>query len=94
MEKYFTAIIVSKVPGCSQPQFVKYRNIPPNKIDKLIKFVGKTFPDCDHINLYDKHTKQFERQISSKELSEYGVGHLDDGAGQALPKLFVRVSRQ
>lgn len=68
MPKYFTAIIVNQVPGIEQPQFVKYRNIPENKVQKLCRYALKTFPGVHHINLYRKETKQFFQQLKRNEI--------------------------
>lgn len=68
MPKYFTAIIVNKVPGVNTLQFVKYHNIPESKISKLCRHTLKTFQGVDHINLYEKFTKRFYKQLKRQEI--------------------------
>jgi len=75
-KELFTAIVVSKVPGCSQPQFAKYRNIPKDDEKRLYNFVRKTFPNVSHINFYEKATKRFRVQVKAADIVNCYVGHL------------------
>jgi predicted transcriptional regulator len=68
MPKCFTAIIVSELPGTNQNQFAKYRNVPASKLNKLMKFAAATFAGLHHINLYDKETKKFARQLKKSDI--------------------------
>lgn len=68
MPKYFNAIIVNQIPGMTQPQFVKYHNIPESKLSKLCRYALKTFPGVHHINLYRRETKQFVRQLKRGDI--------------------------
>lgn len=70
MPKYFTAIIVCDAPG-GREQFLKYRNIPQSKEKKLMKFAASR-PGVHHVNLYDRDTKKFVKQIKKQELQEVG----------------------
>jgi hypothetical protein len=72
MPNYFTAIIVNQVRNSSEPQFVKYRNIPGSKIAKLCKFTMGNFPGVHHINLYSKDTKKFFRQLNRSQIENPG----------------------
>lgn len=67
MPKYFTAIIVNEIPGMPL-QFIKYRNIPESKLEKLKKYVAKAFPLVHHVNLYRKENRQFYEQIKRKDI--------------------------
>jgi hypothetical protein len=76
MAKLFTAIIVNQVPGFNQPQFVKYRNIPESKMVKLCAYVRKTFQGYSHINLYEKRSKAFVKQLNKADIESGLVGQL------------------
>lgn len=75
-KELFTAIIVNNLPGMSQPQFIKYRNVPKDKLQGLCKYTSKTFPGVSHINLYEKSTKRFVVQLKRENIM-YGIlGHI------------------
>jgi hypothetical protein len=75
-KELFNAIIVSKVEGCNQPQFVKYRNIPRDRIANLCNYVRKNFPGVSHINIYRKSNKEFVKQLKRDEILFCMVGQL------------------
>jgi hypothetical protein len=97
--KYFTAIIVSIVPGSCREQFAKYRNIPEAKEEKLKAFAVRTFPGVHHINLYWKHNKQFAKQIGFKDLFPDGTNcagrpaQMSQGPGNFVPSLGKTLGR-
>lgn len=69
----FSAIVVSKVQG-EKDQFAKYRNIPKNRFNSLCKFALKTFPGLHHINLYEKGTKRFYKQLKKNDIEILAAG--------------------
>lgn len=79
----FTAIIVSNVNGVEQ--FVKYRNIPKNRFNKLAKYANKTFPGLHHINLYEKDTKRFYKQLKKTDIEMIAGGQFSQYPGRSFP---------
>lgn len=62
-QKTFTAIVVNEIPGHGY-QFIKYKVIPKRRLKNLCAYALKTFPGVHHINLYERETKKFYKQIN------------------------------
>ena len=64
--EYFNAIIYTANPdGNRGGHFQKYHSIrnTPHHVGKFLQFAKEKFPSAQHVNLYNKETKQFVERI-------------------------------
>lgn len=69
---YLTAIII--FPGTGKVKnAAKYRNIKNSEaaINRFLKFVGQKFPNWEHVNFYDRRTKNYLFRVYSKNTTSY-----------------------
>lgn len=69
---YLTAIII--FPGTGKVKnAAKYRNIKHSEasINRFLKFVGQKFPNWEHVNFYDRRTKNYLFRVYSKNTTGF-----------------------